>query len=318
MNVSSINFWYRLLFKVKIYEASGDSFQRLVSQIFEWSHPNFQSISPWGNWGDGGNDGWIPSSGQYFQVYGPKPTTQWKPVDVVHKAVEDFKKLPEKWRDIRKYSFVLNDRFSGIPSELASALQKLKLDHNLEDAGAIGSAELESLFMALEEDQRQVIVCGGVPYDIPDFIDSRAVGELLSHLADNSSFQSGFLDEPPPDFEIKMAFNGLSGQIVHLLRACSYQIITVEEFLRCRDAGLQQAISEEIRRLYGESKVIIPDEDSDAANVRYVWMVDKLIPDKIRQHPHTMKAYRDAAQIILAKYFETCDVYEHPERITTA
>lgn len=318
MTASSSNIWYRLLFKVKVYEASGDSFQKLVSQLYEWNDPDFQSIAPWGNWGDGGNDGWIASAGHYFQVYGPKPTTQWQPIDAVNKAIEDFKKLPAKWKDVRKYSFVLNDRYCGVPAPIASALQQLKAGYGLEDANVISTARLESLFMALAEDQRQIIVCGGVPVDFPDFVDPRAVGELLSHLADRPSFHSAFLNELPPDFEKKITLNGLSGHISQSLRAYSYQTTTVQEFLSCRDPGLQQSIGEEIRHLYDESKTVIPSEDLDVANIRYVWMVDKLIPDGMREHPHSMKAYREAAQIVLAKYFETCDAYEHPERIITA
>jgi hypothetical protein len=67
-------FWYRTLFRVKIYEASGDSFQRLVNELCQHSISGFQAISPWGNWGDGGNDGWVQEEQHYLQVYGPKPT----------------------------------------------------------------------------------------------------------------------------------------------------------------------------------------------------------------------------------------------------
>ena len=52
--------------------------------------------------------------------------------------------------------------------------------------------------------------------------------------------------------------------------------------------------------------------------MRYVWLVESLIPNSIPQHPHTMKAYRQAAQVIIAKYFETCDAYEHPNSINPA
>ncbi|VFN06678.1 MAG: hypothetical protein BECKG1743F_GA0114225_112723 [Candidatus Kentron sp. G] len=45
-------------------------------------------------------------------------------------------------------------------------------------------------------------------------------------------------------------------------------------------------------------------------------MVEQLIPDAMGKHPHSMKAYREAAQIILSKYFETCDAYEHPNSAT--
>jgi hypothetical protein len=92
----------------------------------------------------------------------------------------------------------------------------------------------------------------------------------------------------------------------------------VDEFLLRRDPGLQQAISEEIRELYATSKKDIPDADPDAANIRYAWMLDRLIPEAGRQHPHSWKAYREAAQIVLAKFFETCDAYEYPDSHSAA
>jgi hypothetical protein len=45
--------------------------------------------------------------------------------------------------------------------------------------------------------------------------------------------------------------------------------------------------------------------------------VDKLIPPSMHEHPHSVAAYRCAAELVLAKYFETCDAYEHPGNLAT-
>lgn len=312
MSSTSAQIWYRLHFKVRMYEASGEQFQRFVGELYQLSGQGFQSIAPWGPWGDGGNDGWIPDQGHYFQIYGPRPTTEWKPLAAVRKAVDDFSSLRDKWLDVRQYSFVLNDRFSGIPAPVARAVQDLRLAHGLDAATVVSSGDLERHFMTLDEELREVIV-GGSPLDCPSFVDQRAIGELLSYLADRPTVQIAFLHGVPPGFDEKLSFNGLDGYIAHALRTYSYQTSSVSAFLTARDAGLQQAIAGELRKIYEDSKTRFPETDVDAPSIRYVWIVDQLIPEPMREHPHSMKAYREAAQIIMATYFETCDVYDHPQ-----
>ncbi|MBT8420684.1 MAG: hypothetical protein KJO08_07470 [Gammaproteobacteria bacterium] len=305
------DFWFRTLFKVRLYEAYGTSFEQFVHRLFQLAIEDYQVIAPHGNFGDGGNDGWVPSKGWYYQIHGPKPGPKSNIKQQVDKVIEDFHKLTKKWGNINRYYFVLNDRYTGIPAPVAQALQKLKGEKGLDDARAIGSGDLEKLFMALPREQRESIV-GGVPSHSLDFIDPRHVGELLTHLADKPTSLSGFLHEMAPDFEEKIGFNGLTTPVVEYLRLFSYQIATVDDFLSNRK-GLAQPISEEVKKLYATSEETIPDKAEHAPNTRYVWMIERLIPDAMRKHPHSMKAYREAAQIILSKYFETCDAYEHPD-----
>lgn len=306
------NYWYRILFRLKIYQESGESFQRLVNELCQHSLDGFQAIAPWGNWGDGGNDGWIQSEQRYLQVYGPKPTTEWSPLSAVNKVAQDFQKLLDKWPRIRIYSFVINDRYTGIPAPVNAVLQGIEQNYKLDQANSIGCAELETMFMGLSTDLRQIIV-GGVPSCSISSIDARAVGELLSCLADRVTSLPALLQDPfAPDFNEKVVFNGLTQPVSDYLRIFSYQTTIIDDFLSCRDPGLQQAISGEIRQLYADSKEAIPDTEPDRSNIRYLWMIDRLIPDIGRKHPHSMKAYREAAQIVLAKFFETCDAYEYP------
>lgn len=309
---SADDFWYRALFKLRVRGAFGDAFQLLVSDLWSYTDPDFQPISPWGSWGDGGNDGWIPQKGHYLQLYGPRATSPSDPMGALRKALGDFEKLPAKWRDVRQFTFVMNDHFAGIPAPIASGLQTLERERKVGAARAMGAGRLEAMFMDLAEDQRQLIV-GGVPQTKISFFDSTAVGELLSGLADRSSGAPTLIhDANAPDFGEKVNFNGLSESIGLYLKIYSYQAHIVDEFLVPRDQGLKQAIAIEIQKLYQRSKVEVPDSIENAPSVRYVWLTEQLIPQLARKHPHTFKAYREAAQIVLAKYFESCDVYEPP------
>ncbi|MFA7239626.1 MAG: ABC-three component system protein [Sulfuricellaceae bacterium] len=309
-------FWYRTLFKLKIYEVSGDSFQRLFNDVMGYSYPDFQTVAPYGNFGDGGNDGWVENEKRYFQVYGKKADSKTDLSYILSKATGDFAKIQSTWGKIDYYHFVYNDRFEGAPAPVIKAVSELKTAHNIQESTVLDGRKLEAIFISLSDDQRCSIL-GGVPSEITDFIDSRLVAELLTYLADKALQSFSLLNQTAPDFDEKMQLNGLTEPVSSYLKANSYQTRDIEDFLASRDVGLKQSIAFEMQEIYQESLSQIPQQD-DAANIRYVWMVEKLIPKLANQHPHTFKAYREAAQVILANYFEICDIYEHPSTITTA
>ena len=318
MDSTQQKFLFRQFFKLRIHEAYGDTFQSIFSTIMSYSNSGFQSITPWGNWGDGGNDGWIESESHYFQVYGPKPTTKISELDAIKKALQDFEKIPKKWGEVKKYSFVMNDRFMGVPAPLSAALIGLKKDKNLSDVSVIGGHKLMEMFMLLSDDIKQDIV-GGVPTESFSFIDHRAVGELLTFLSEKSNSGPPLLNEIAPVFENKILINKIGNYVRSRLESNSYQSHIVDEFL-IKDSGLSQSISNEVKDIYKQSKMAITDECGlEAADLRYFWMVDNLIPPIVHeQHPHSLAAYRIAAELILAKYFETCDAYEHPNNVVTS
>lgn len=284
------------------------AFQNLVNNIFESTYADFQAVAPWGNKGDGGNDGYIPSSGHYLQVYGPKASSSWQPTVAAKKAQEDFSKLKGKWTGLKRYSFVLNDRFDGVPAPVEMSIQEIQSSHSIL-ADSIPCAKLTNSFMALPDDLKMDIV-HGIPSDQPH-IDKRALGELLDHLADKNA--PGLMRSKglAPDFDEKLTFNGLSDIIGSRLRAFSYQASDVSDFLDTRDQWLAQGIAQELHEVYEESKSKITGV-ADAADLRYVWMLDKIVPDHAKLHPHTKKAFEAAAEVILAHYFEACNVYDKP------
>lgn len=302
-------FWYRLLFRLRLHEADSMAFQNLINSVFQGGTEDFQAIAPWGNKGDGGNDGYIQSTGHYLQVYGPKAGSAWSPAVAAKKAEKDFEKLQSKWKNLQRYSFVLNDRFQGVPAPVEQSLQSIQQKHDIA-TDAITCAQLTDRFTKLP-DYTMMEIVGGVPSDQPTFIDKRKVGELLDHLA-NKALPVGLTSKGlAPDFDEKIEFNGLSEEVGARLRAQSYQDADVRDFLGTRDQWLAEGIAQELRDLYAESKSTIIDLE-DAADLRYVWMLGKVIPEAAHQHPHTFKAYHGAAEVILAHYFEACDVYDKP------
>lgn len=65
------DFWARM--RLEILRSNGVEYQRLFETVMELSYPEkFRKVKPWGRKGDGGNDGYIPERGEYYQVYAPR------------------------------------------------------------------------------------------------------------------------------------------------------------------------------------------------------------------------------------------------------
>jgi hypothetical protein len=60
-----------LQFKNQIHLKNGTEFQSFFENIMEKAFSDFQKIKPYGNKGDGGNDGYRKDLGIYYQVYAP-------------------------------------------------------------------------------------------------------------------------------------------------------------------------------------------------------------------------------------------------------
>ncbi|TSE32488.1 ABC-three component system protein [Tepidimonas charontis] len=304
------NYWARILFKLRLYEASGQAFQGLVSDLMHARHQDFLAVRPSGRSGDGGNDGYVPSQQWFLQVHGPEAGSKIDPARLVRKAKEDFDKLRQHYPGIKRYSFVFNDRFRGAPKDLLDAIAALARDTGVPCEG-IFSRHLTDWFMALDDAARGGIVMG-VPAEMPDWIDPRAIGEVLEHLALNDAGWGDPAKRFAPDFDEKIRFNGLNGFAADRLRSMSYQAGSVEAFFQTRDAYLAQAVGQELRQLYAEGLRQVVDDDEDAAAMRFVWMIGRMIPPVAQSNNIALKAYRQAAEVVLARYFETCDVYAQP------
>lgn len=300
---------YRFFFKLRLYESSGEAFQRLINSLMICAFSDFEAVQPHGSQGDGGNDGYIPSKGRYLQIYGPKASSNWKPVVAAKKAKDDFAKLRQRYPGCKWYSFVINDRYEGTPAPVTDAMNAISSQFSIE-ANCLNSYHLENIFKQLSEDDKSAIVGAHPVGPIIDELDSSKLGDIIRHLADQRSSLPQ-LDLAAPDFDEKIRLNRLAPIIADMMKYASYQISEVDSLLDT-DPGLAQDVAREINELYRRSILEIPEREPEAPSIRYVWLQQHLVPPGAHKHPHSSKAYSQAAQVLLAKYFETCDVYKHP------
>lgn len=141
---------------------NGDGFQRFVEAIYQNLYgPEFQSIKPHGRLGDGGNDGWIPSRGCYYQVYGPDDFNL-KLEYSIKKMQSDFLKIMKNWNDVSKvkaFHMVINDKFNGCPAPLNAALYEISQQYKI-NAYFIGAEHLWKEFEKLDLDTKYRLLGG--------------------------------------------------------------------------------------------------------------------------------------------------------------
>ena len=143
---------------------------------------------------------------RYFQVHSKKASSESEKSKIEKKIKDDFAKLKNKWGEIKCYHFVYNDRFEGMPAFIGPILMELQQQHALKEATCYGSRQLEQTFMELTDDQKASLL-GGIPAGLPEFVDSRAVREILSYLADKVSPMLPLTPQVAPDFDQKIKLN---------------------------------------------------------------------------------------------------------------
>jgi len=79
-------------FKDQVHQKNATEFQSFFENIMVNACNGFKIIKPYGNQGDGGNDGYIPDKGIYYQVYSPTNPEE-KEAEAARKFKKDFNTL---------------------------------------------------------------------------------------------------------------------------------------------------------------------------------------------------------------------------------
>ena len=152
--MKSLDHNYLLLqFKNKIFYKNGTEFQSFFEEVMEAAFSDFQKIRPYGNMGDGGNDGFRRDAGIYYQIYSPI-TPKIKESEAATKLYDDFEKLKKEWCDfsnIREYHFVFNDKYGGSVQLLEEKLAILKKENPEVKFKLLLSKSFERVFFKLNE-----------------------------------------------------------------------------------------------------------------------------------------------------------------------
>ncbi len=303
----------RVLFVNRLLKANNQAFQQFFWAVMRAKHSqDFIEIRPQGRLGDGGNDGYLPAEGHYFQVYGPIDP-QEKVTEAAGKLVKDFEKLKNSWQEItpiRVYSFVFNDKYEGTFPRIAKALGEIEKVNPPVRCRPFTAGHLEDTFISLSPDQ----IPGVLGMLLPDpakisQIDYGVLKEVITHIMTSPTRVAPTRFGDLPELGEKIRLNNLCSAWGDLIRKGARQSGHVDNYFSKNSTFMKQALRDHLVELYqqvrdaGRSLSILPVGVSR----------EDLIFDDFRQELLPMNATvatETAVEILIGYYFEACDIFD--------
>ena len=296
----------RKFFKNRIFEANGQAFEDLFTRIMSLAVPGFKPVKPHGNIGDRKNDGYVETTQVYYQVFAPEDLRK-SHSEATSKLKNDFKELKQYWPTVREFYFVLNDKYKGPYPDAVQDINSLKKSYGLDNADFLLAKDLENMaFSELTDDALLELVNFPPNPALLPHLDFSVLNEVVSHILGMPSLPPEQDDLVVPDWDAKIEFNGLGPIASSYLNAAAFKVGYLEEFLQNQSDFATHELRDHMISLYKQAKRSETIDDSTGGDAIFSQMVELGAP--IKEAP-----YQDAFLVVLAKYFEACDVFEAPE-----
>lgn len=297
----------RIMLKNKVLSADAQTFETLFTLIMQKVNSNFEQVKPYGNIGDWKNDGFDKTNGTYYQVYAPEDIEKTNTIiNAQNKLTTDYEGLLAHWNSIchiQSFYYVINDKYKGVAPQIHSAIMQLEQSHPDTKIDLFLAKDLEDSFMKLSDDD-MVSIVGCIPNSC-DQLDFGALSDVINHLMNMKGDQLSYDHLVVPDFEEKIRFNHLSDQIGSQLRAASYQVGGLERFFKNNSDYTKAQIQQKITKAYIEAANSIDNTDENYSDLVLLKLVDCI-------YPNGSAAIRNAIMILMAYFFETCDIFKRP------
>ncbi len=299
----------RTQFHLLIYRSNGQQYQDLFVRIMSSRRAGFKTVKPHGKQGDRKNDGYEQEAGRYFQIYAPENPSA-AVAAAVKKAVEDFKGLKEFWEKvspIREYRFAFNDKYLGPYPEIETALTQLGKENGLAACGTFLAHDLLREFEQMDSAAMMDVV-GLLPNPANlRSLDFNTFSEVLTFIVQtNVSLDTSQLNAA--NFDEKIRFNGLSKEVGTLLTHGSFQSGAVRRFFDTIGKISASTIRDALAAIYDAKK-----ESAAVANLPTDRRADIIFFEILQDiMPHQTRQLQDAAIVLMAHFFESCDIFEAP------
>jgi len=302
----------RGLFRLKVHESDGQAFEGLFVAIMQKANPDFIPIKPQGNIGDRKNDGYDRKNGRYYQVFAPEDIRKSRG-DAVEKLKEDFIGLKAFWDktyQIKEYYFVCNDKYKGSFPTIEDTLAAIKREHKLDDCGCFLVKHLEDVLFTLPNDVIISIV-GFIPDPAKiEILDYSILNEVIKHILQHKRQLDLSQILKAPDFDDKIKFNGLGPQVSTLLNNGSYHVGVLENYFDFNSSFTKQELRDTLNEMYRNA--LTKDWIENSVEVS---RSDLVFFDILRSAtPNDAEATQNAALVVMAYFFESCDIFEDPDQ----
>ena len=293
----------RVFFENKIHKLNGSAFEDLFTQIMNYAEPEFEQIKAWGNIGDRKNDGFIRSKGMFFQVFAPEDINKSYP-DAIIKLEKDFAGLIKQWNPVNEFYFVVNDKFKGVNADANQTIAKIVKDNSLNKGKILTAKDLEKIVFELP-DELIIRIVGFLPdWELINNLDFSVLTQVIGYIM-KLPIKPAIGKIKYPDWDEKIIFNKISKETKLWLDTASYNLGALNDFLS-NENFLAEELQKKLIGLYEELKPTYENSTNEFTGDDLFWEIAKQCT------PKDENAYLSSVLTIMAKYFESCDIFEEP------
>jgi hypothetical protein len=300
----------RLILKTKIYEAEKQAFEDLFTKIKQNEDGNFKQVKPQGRLGDGKCDGFNALREEYYQVYAPEELSG-NEATMLSKMDSSVNGLITFWQEkefkVSKFYYVVKDNYKNVYALLHTNTKSIAKKYSIE-CEILTCKNIEDTFLSLDEDK--IIDIIGIipdPLDI-DSVEYGVMQEVIAFLLQSKAPK--IKEEIPnhPDFEKKIIFNSLSKAVADFLNAGQRQNFVIKEYFELNSKFTKEELRQIFNDIYQQAVREIPDSETKNDEI-FQFIADKSSPKNIF-------AFHNAVYVLMAYYFEYCDIFETPIDLT--
>ena len=303
--------YYDIAFKIKIYQLSKQAFEDFFCQIMKAADDNFNRVKATGREGDGSCDGYNAITGDYYLVYSPEDLTkEMTQSNAINKITNDLTGITKKWKNISQIYYVVNDKFCGLGPKVSKFFVEWQSSHQSPPIKLFSMEKLKNICLSLDEYHLQEIL--GFKPDLSNSkitIEYDVVSNIIEFLENNTGnvvFPDKYI---VPDFSAKIKENELSQMVADKLNYAKYYIAKLDDFFDKSIIYNKEDLKNRMMELYSEACNKIPNDTVDFADARFVYIFKNLC------YNVESKAVVDNTLVIMALFFESCDIFEEPQEV---
>ena len=298
----------RIMLKSRFHQADKQSFEDLFTKIKQSEDGDFKQVKPQGRLGDGKCDGFNAVKEEYYQVYAPEELTG-NEATMLSKMDSSICGLIKFWQEkdfkVSKFFYVVKDDYKNVYPLLYTNAEAIAKKYNIECEILI-CKDLEDSFLKLDED-KMIDILGGIIPDPLNIINVEygVMQEVIAFLLQSKAPK--IKEEIPvhPDFEKKIVFNSLSKVVADFLNAGQRQNFVIKDYFELNSKFMKEELRQIFNNTYNQAVIEIPESDTKNDEI-FQFIADK-------SSPKDNFAFHNAVYVLMAYYFEYCDIFETPK-----
>ena len=281
-------------------ELTGRAFQTFFHRLMQLRHREFIPVRPAGSMGDQGSDGLLldAEARRCYACYGPwagSPGWASKFNDDLASA------LRQRFGSFDTFVFVYND-IEGAHPTLSSAVSQARLEHPDLTIELLGFVAIQDELCQLTREQAEQLL-GGPLVTAPLRVGLADVEPLLRELSRDDYSASGANGPLEPPTSDKLDYSRLSQWPRDSLLSAMTGTPQVEQYYQRRiDVTERDRVAVRFRAEYDHAIADGLRPDEVLCRLRE-FVVGTALPDH---------ATLRAADVVLAAFFETCDIFDNP------